>query len=343
MKAGSRLVAALAGAVTLMCAPAVAQGAVTAAVTGDNGVPTQLVPGTPFPITNMDVRAYIHVDQADAVSYRWQVVDAAGTGATSLSPCWNTSVAIARDDNRLVTYRGNGTYTLGVNLFAGKDCTGAATPRTFQWTTSSTVSLSAPGTPQLIREPNTSTTKTQLLGFSGPPGAISYEIKYAKDATVAADGSLSALNIQDAYLDRATGQVQIIGARDPGTYKAVARAKIGDFATPWSAPVDLQLQQPFDILTGSFTDRRGPSYKMRTTMRDAWLRGSRVTVAIAKGKTGKRFRTVGKPKVNSKGQFSVRFSVRKLGWYRVRYSFKGNGTVARGTSYAQVRFRRVIF
>jgi hypothetical protein len=343
MQAGSRLVAALAGAAVVMCAPAAAQGAVTAAVTGDNGVPTQLVAGAPLPITNMDVRGYVHVDEADAVSYQWQVVDATGTGATSLSPCWNTSVAIARDDNRLVTYRGNGTYTLALNLYAAKNCAGAATPKTFQWTTSSAVSLSAPGTPQLIRDPNTATTKTQLLGFSGPPGAISYEIKYAKDATVAADGSLGGLNIQDAYLDRATGQVQIIGARDPGTYTAVARAKIGDFATPWSAPVQLQLQQPFDILTGSFTDRRGPSYKMRTTMRDAWLRGSRVTVAIAKGKTGKRFRTVGKPKVNSKGQFSVRFSVRKLGWYRVRYSFKGNGTVARGTSYAQVRFRRVIF
>ena len=137
--------------------------------------------------------------------------------------------------------------------------------------------------------------------------------------------------------------MQIIGARDPGTYTAVARAKIGDFATPWSAPVQLQLQLPFDILTGSFTDRRGPSYKMRTTLRDPAASGSRVTIAIAKGKNGKRFRTVGKPKVNSKGQFSVRFSVRKLGWYRVRYSFKGNGNVAAGTSYAQVRFRRVIF
>ena len=147
---------------------------------------------------------------------------------------------------------------------------------------------------------------------------------------MAADGSLAALNVQDAYLDRATGQVQIIGARDPGTYTAVARAKIGDFATPWSAPVQLQLQLPFDILTGSFTDRRGPSYKLRTTLRDAAASGSRVTVAIAKGKTGKRFRTIGKAKVNSKGQFSVRFTVRKLGWYRVRYSFKGNANVARG-------------
>ena len=74
----------------------------------------------------MDVHAYIHVDQADAVSCRWQVVDATGTGATALSPCWNTSVAIARDDNRFVTFRGNGTYTLDLSLYSGKDCTGTA-------------------------------------------------------------------------------------------------------------------------------------------------------------------------------------------------------------------------
>jgi hypothetical protein len=250
---------------------------------------------------------------------------------------------VGRDDDRLVTYRGNGTYTLSLNTYAAANCAGAPTTKSFQWTTASAVALSAPATTQLIREPNTAATKTQLLGFSGPPGAISYEIKYAKDATVNPDGSISGLAVQDAYLDRATGQVQIIGARDPGTYTAVARAKIGDFATPWSAPVQLRLQLPFDVLTGTFTDRRGPSYKLRTTLRDSAARGSRVTVAIAKGKTGKRFRTIGRGKVNSKGQFSVRFTVRKLGWYRVRYSFKGNSAVARGTSYAQVRFRRVIF
>ncbi len=337
-----KMVVAL-GAALMLCAPAAAQAAVTASVTGDNGVATQLAPGVPLPLTNMDVRAYVHVDAADAVSYKWQVTDAAGVGATTPSQCWNTSSAIALDDDKLVTYRGNGTYTLALSTYKGKDCTGALVAFNYQWTTSSSVGLSAPAGPQLIRDPNTSATKTQLLGFSGPPGAISYEIKYAKDATVAADGSLSALNVQDAYLDRATGQVQIIGAREPGTYTAVGRAKIGEFATPWSAPVTLQLQQPFDILAGSFTDRRGPSYKMRTTMRDSVLSGSRVTIAIAKGKNGKRFRTIGKPKVNSKGQFSVRFTVRKLGWYRVRYSFKGNGNVAKGTSYAQVRFRRVIF
>ena len=73
----------------------------TASVTGDNGVPTQLAPGAVLPLTNMDVRAYVHVDAADAMSYRWQVVDATGTGATAPSPCWNTSV-----DDRAATTTG---------------------------------------------------------------------------------------------------------------------------------------------------------------------------------------------------------------------------------------------
>ena len=112
------------GAALTLCVPAAAQAAVTASVTGDNGVPTQLTPGAVLPLTNMDVRAYVHVDAADAMSYQWQVVDGTGTGATALSPCWNTSSTIALDDNRLVTYRGNSTYTLQLSLFAAKNCTG---------------------------------------------------------------------------------------------------------------------------------------------------------------------------------------------------------------------------
>ena len=58
-----------------------------------------------------------------------------------------------------------------------------------------------------------------------------------------------------------------------------------------------------------------------------------MTVAAAKGKNGKRFRTLGKAKVNSKGVFKLRFTIRKRGTYRLRYSFAGSATVARGTIY----------
>ena len=66
-----KMVVAL-GAALMLCAPATANAAVTASVTGDNGVPVQLVPGAVLPLTNMDVRAYVHVDPAaDAAS--WQL------------------------------------------------------------------------------------------------------------------------------------------------------------------------------------------------------------------------------------------------------------------------------
>jgi hypothetical protein len=69
--------------------------------------------------------------------------------------------------------------------------------------------------------------------------------------------------------------------------------------------------------------------------------GSRVTVAVAKGKKGKRFRTLGKPKVNGKGNFTLRFRLSR-GTYRVRYSFKGTGSVTRGSVYEVITIRRIL-
>lgn len=341
MNSGRKLVAAVVSAATMMCAPAAAQAAVTASVTGDGGTPVALVENGSVAIRNMDVRAYVHVDDSpDTRSYQWQVLDASGTGATTLSGCWPASAV--PDDSRLVTYRGNQSYTLKLNLYPMKSCAGTAKTAVYSWSTAATVSLGQPAGTLLIRRPNSFSTITQQLDFAGTPGAVSYEIKYAKNAAVAGDGSITGLNVQDAYLDRTTGKVQVY-SREPGSYLVVARAKNGDYTTPWSAPVSMRLQQPFDVLSGSFPDRRGPSYQLRTVMRDGAAAGSRVRVAIAYGKKGKKFRTVGSGKVSSKGVFKVRFTVRKLGWYRVRYAFSGNANVAKGSSYAQIRFRRVIF
>ena len=67
-------------------------------------------------------------------------------------------------------------------------------------------------------------------------------------------------------------------------------------------------------------------------MREPTAAGGRVTVAIAKGKNGKKFRTLGKARINSKGVWTLRFTVRKYGAYRMRYSFAGNATVVKGAS-----------
>ena len=72
---------------------------------------------------------------------------------------------------------------------------------------------------------------------------------------------------------------------------------------------------PFDLSNIYFPDARGPSYQLRGTVREKAIAGSRVTVAAAKGKKGKRFRTLGKGKVNSQGVFKVRFRLSR-GTYR---------------------------
>ena len=121
----------------------------------------------------------------------------------------------------------------------------------------------------------------------------------------------------------------------------MARARVGQYYSPWSAPANFNLIAPFDISSRSFPDSRGPSYQVRATLGDAVAAGSRVTVAVAKGKKGKRFRTLGKPKINSKGQVTLRFRLSR-GTYRMRYSFKGNSVMARGTIYEVIKIRRVI-
>ena len=93
----------------------------------------------------------------------------------------------------------------------------------------------------------------------------------------------------------------------------VARGRNGDYYTPWSAPVTFKLLAPFDMSSVSAIDSRGPSYRLRGTLDEPYAAGGRVTVAIAKGKNGKKFRTLGKAKVNSKGVWTLRFTVRKRG------------------------------
>ena len=103
----------------------------------------------------------------------------------------------------------------------------------------------------------------------------------------------------------------------------------------------VNLVAPFDLSSVSFPDSRGPSYQLRGIVREKAIAGSRVTVAAAKGKKGKRFRTLGKGKVNSQGVFKVRFRLSR-GTYRLRYSFSGNSVVTKGTAYEVITIRRVI-
>jgi hypothetical protein len=335
MDSGRKLFAASVAAVTL-CAPATADAAVSATVTGDDGNPVALTAGTPLALRNMYVQATGHADVADGKYFKVTVLGPDGVAAATDSPCWDTRYT--NDSKRFVDYRGNGTYTLTTSLYTDANCTAGKRDVSFPWTVNASVAISAPAPVMTTRAANSFSTVTQQFNFAGNPGASGYEIKFAKGAVLLPDGSLSSPALKDAFLNRTTGKVELIGAREPGTYAIVARAKYGSYFSPWSPPAYFNLIAPFDLSSRSFPDARGPSYQVRAIVGEPSA-GGRVTVAAAKGKKGKKFRTLGKGKVSSKGVFKVRFHLPR-GTYRIRYSFKGSSTVAKGTVYEVIKITR---
>lgn len=339
MKVGRKLVVGLAGAAIVASVPATANAAVSATVTGDDGNPLALAPNVPASIRNMDVQATGHVDPADAGSYILRIIGPDGVAAATDSPCWDPRYT--NENRRFVDYRGNGPYSFTISLFTDRNC---ATPKStvaYGWNVGAFVQIAPPAPTLFTRAANSFSTNMQQFNFAGNPGASTYEIKYAKGATVQADGSLSSPALKDGFLNRTTGKVELIGASEPGTYTIVSRAVKGQYGTPWSPPVTFKLVAPFDIRSRTFPDSRGPSYQVRGIVGEPSASG-RVTVAVANGKKGKRFRTLGKAKINRKGVFKLRFRINKRGYYRMRYSFKGSTNVARGTVYEVIRIRRII-
>ena len=84
------------------------------------------------------------------------------------------------------------------------------------------------------------------------PGAISYEVKYARGGVIGPDGG-DLRPLADAFLDRNTG---LADARftEPGQYVMVARVKGDDYYSPWSAPISFSVKAPFDLSFVTFPD-----------------------------------------------------------------------------------------
>jgi hypothetical protein len=331
MNAGMKLLATAGAAIVCAVgAPAAAQAATTVTVTGDTGAATPLTAGAaPVAIRNMDVQSVVHVDSG---GYSITVTDGAGNGAATTSSC------TSGDTTKFVDYHGNGTYTLTLTTFTNLGCSAGAKTFTYQWAVNASVALGQPATALLTRAPNSFSTNTQALDFAGNPGATGYEVKYALGGAVLPDGSVGGAVVKDAFVDSTTGKVQML-ERTPGTYVMVARAKIFGYFSPWSAPVTVKLIAPFDLSSRSFPDAIGPTYQVRGIVGETSA-GGRVTVSAARGKKGGRYRTLGKAKVNSKGVFKLRFRLKKLGVYRIRYSFAGSSTVAKGSITEVVRIKR---
>jgi hypothetical protein len=319
-----------------LAAPASAQAAVSATVTGDDGQPAPLTAGVPGMIRNMNVDVSVAMASGDATSWRAVVTDPTGTPITT-NTCWNS----VTPKTSFAPYRGNGAYTITVTRYSQASCAGAVKGTTvFGYTVAAGVAIGQPGGPLPTRPANDYSSHVHLLDFVPNPGTTLYEIRYAKGGVIGPDGGISGVS-NTTYVDTASGKVRFSPSDGPGTYVMVARAQRGNYYTPWSPPVTIKMVAPFDLQSVSFPDSRGPSYQLRGVVREKAMAGSRVTIAVAKGKKGKKFKTLGKAKVTSKGVFKLRFKL-KRGTYRLRYSFKGNSVISRGTSYQVIKIRRIL-
>jgi hypothetical protein len=308
-------------------------------VKGDDGNPVALNPASPTAIRNMDVQYAVTFDGTDAAYHKTSVVGPDGSPASSGSSCYPKS-AIG-NVSRYVDYKGNGNYAVVVQTFTNSACTTGAKEQRFAFSINAGTSITPPSGIVLTRLPNSFSTIDHQVPVALNPGGIAYEVKYARGGVIGPDGGISGPST-DAFLDRNTGNAD---ARftEPGQYVMVARIKSGDYYTPWSAPISFAVKAPFDLAFTGFPDAHGPSYKVQGTLRDPYARGSRVTVYIAKGKKGGRFRKLGRSsKVNSKKRFTLRFKLRKPGVYRLQYRFKGSSLVLGGKVTEQIRIRREI-
>jgi hypothetical protein len=329
--------AAVSAAALLTGAPAAAHAAVAVSVTNDAGSYSPLTAGVPLGIHNIGPQVLVHVDQDStnglfSVSY----TDQNGSTAALAASCY----LAGSDASRYIDYHGNMAYNVTVTTYGPKDfdCATPKSTTTYQFVVGGVVAIVNPGHPLLERTP-AGALITQALGFQGTPGAGLYEIKYALGGVVQPDGSLGG-PVQDGYVDPTTGTVQLLATK-PGNYVVVARAKSGDYYTPWSAPVTLRVLAPFR-LTDSFPDHIGPRYTIRGKLEEGSARGGRVTLAAARGRKGGHFRTLGHGKINRHGVFVMHVTIHKRGIYRLRYTFKGRGTVAGGRVAEVVRIRRIL-
>jgi hypothetical protein len=308
-------------------------------VTGDDGNPVAIDTSAPTAIRNMDVKVDVTVAQSEATYYTSQVVGPDGVSASSVSPCRQTRFGPTWTN--YTDYRGNGTYQVVLRSFPNASCATATREQRYLFSINAGTSITPPAGIVLTREPNSFASITHKVPVALNPGALAYEVRYARGGVIGPDGAISGPSAE-AFLDRTTG---LADARfsEPGSYVMVARVRADDFFTPWSAPISFTVKAPFDLSFVSFPDSRGPSYKLRATMRDAFARGSRVTVYAAKGRKGGKFRKLGRSsKVNSKGRFTLRFKLRRTGVYRLQYRFKGTALVVGGKVTEAIRIRRTI-
>jgi hypothetical protein len=326
--------AALATALAIAL-PAAAEAA-TVTVTGDDGNPIAINPAAPPTIRNMDVQAVVTATSADGARYRTQVVGPDGVATSTLSPCLRHT--ITNTWTNYADFRGNGTYRVQVHSYSDSACARHVRTADHPYTIAAGVAIAQPQNWLLSRQPNAFSDNEHRFPITLNPGAALYEVRYARGGVIGPDGAISGPSAE-GFVDTTTGTIPL-RFDAPGDWVVVARAKTDDYFTPWSAPMSVRVKGPFDLERVAFPDTRGPRYRLKGHLREKAAARRRVTVSIARGRKGGKFRRLGRAKIRRNGTFALRFKVRRTGRYRLRYKFKGSGLVARGTIVQQIRIRR---
>lgn len=309
-------------------------------VTGDDGNPVALAQGAPISIRNQSPT--VGIAFADKNGY----FSATVTGPDGVAVANPLSCFLNDSFTRIIDFRGNGNYTVTVANYAKADtsCKTPTSTETYVFAINSSTSVGAPPGPFLKRNPNTYTSNTLTLPVGLNPGASTYDVQYAAGAVLAPDGSISGPSSQ-GFVNTSTGTLDLTFTT-PGTYTVVARARTGQYASPWSAPVTVQVMVPFDLSSVSFPDSIGPKYTLKGYLRETAIRG-KITLAMARQGAHKRYgkyKSIGSAHVSSKGTFTKSFKQKRTGYYRVRIHYAGSAIAPATTIYGRVHItRRVVY
>lgn len=322
-------------AVVALLATAPSALAVSPSITGDDGAVVPLTGGAN--LRHMAPTVTFTFAEGET-HYAARVVGPAGAASTG-TDCLRTSSPF----EERVRYQGNGAYAVFFKAGNSFDACQAAAEQSLPFSINASVAITPPATqPLFTREPGSFAAIDFAVPVSLNPGADTYEFRYAPNATLGPDGGITG-ETSSAIVDTTAGTARVNFTK-PGRYTFVVRAKSfrSDVPTAWSPRVDVTVVAPFDLTSTSFPDSRGPSYRLAGQVRETTATG-RVTISIARGKNGKRFKRLGTAKLRKGGKFSLRFRQTRFGNFTLRYSFRGSPTVGRGTLTENIRISRRIF
>jgi hypothetical protein len=248
-------------------------------------------------------------------------------------------------------FEGTGTYTVTVSVGPGN---GGASGCLSGPSTTASFSVDVPVRPELVGTPSTFRT-VPLRGepFIGvraaaaPPGGTA-DIRCALDGTVQPDGSITGTAVVPGGDFSHPTVIEDVFTR-PGLWRCVARGTVGGldenfddmtFATPWSAPLEIDVVSDFRRRTGTLSRTR--ARRPRFTFVAEWpdvAGGGRgvITLSRVTGCRGKRARL--RKVATYRGQFGakrMRVTMRRPrpGFYVGRFEFGGTRFLRAGTDPA---------